>query len=604
LSGSNGTLVLIGLEELQSSNWIDGATLRTTVEYVIGNLQEDYLQVARLKVEFNSIGDATASTDFIVLPSQFLGRLTIGDGLVGVIGIIFVLFIVGELVEGFKVGLDRYLKDGWNFFELGIYALGLTWFVLLVHARKLAVNQRINFDDSNDPIDLRVLDVWNAGLEVSLAEFIVSVALMGAYLKMIKYIKYLPLIGPDMLSLLSTLLSIRVLTFTIFVAFFIISLGVGVYIRFGSQSVDFSSYGVSLLSIFGSLLGDTYFESMVGGDVSTLLDSDDNSGAKTTGVIFYIFIAFIITLILANVFINVTGSVYDDAHESSIQDWAEAVDSLMISHRWQAIRGYPFADKDFLEQLRSRVYDLICSWNQSNPSDPSSRGDGSEKQKSLGKQSEWGCNNSPGYYDIDDGETTANTVLVGSDWSIAADAKSIQEKLALLNIQTVDHSRRPTSLVRRGRRRADSNVSVSHTHQGNIVDVENALDEQHNDHVDGDVEGHLELMNLNRTQNPMHNEETDLSGMDYDDLNDYYWSLHRKKRENEKIRRSREQEKESMTQILKRIGIDVYYNTPKSWWEKEKKQVDDDQALLFWDLGIDAVEAWRVSKSNEPKKEN
>ncbi len=52
--------------------------------------------------------------------------------------------------------------------------------------------------------------------------------------KIIQYLRYLPLIGPNMISLIGTILSVRVLTFGIFVCLFLAAVALGAYIRFGS----------------------------------------------------------------------------------------------------------------------------------------------------------------------------------------------------------------------------------------------------------------------------------------------------------------------------------------------------------------------------------
>ena len=52
-----------------------------------------------------------------------------------------------------------------------------------------------------------------------------------------------------MLALLNTLVSIRVLTFSIFVFFIVVSLGIGFYIRFGGYVIQFATFGEIISAI-------------------------------------------------------------------------------------------------------------------------------------------------------------------------------------------------------------------------------------------------------------------------------------------------------------------------------------------------------------------
>jgi DNA topoisomerase-2 len=55
---------------------------------------------------------------------------------------------------------------------------------------------------------------------------------------------------PDMLALLNTLVSVRVLTFSIFVFFIVVSLGIGFYVRFGGYVTEFATFGKRSMNYF------------------------------------------------------------------------------------------------------------------------------------------------------------------------------------------------------------------------------------------------------------------------------------------------------------------------------------------------------------------
>jgi hypothetical protein len=138
-----------------------------------------------------------------------------------------------------------------------------------------------------------------------------------------------------MIALMSTFLNIQFGSFVIFVVYVIISLGIGLYIRFGAQALEFSSLSLSFLSAFYSFIVNDYFDSFSGGYTS-LSDPVSTSGSaylRETGLFYFFFVSFFVSTVLSNVFINLTGDIYSNAHRRC--NWAKAVDDLMISQEWR-----------------------------------------------------------------------------------------------------------------------------------------------------------------------------------------------------------------------------------------------------------------------------
>jgi hypothetical protein len=173
-------------------------------------------------------------------------------------------------------------------------------------------------------------------------------------------------IGPDMIALMSTFLNIQFGSFVIFVGYVIISLGIGLYIRFGAQALEFSSLGLSFLSAFYSFIGNDYFDSFSGGysSLSDPVSASSSAYLRETGLIYFFFVSFFISIVLSNVFINVTGDIYSNAHRRCRDDWAKAVDNLMISQEWSDATGGTFRHLQALatavrRYLRPRRLDII-----------------------------------------------------------------------------------------------------------------------------------------------------------------------------------------------------------------------------------------------------
>jgi hypothetical protein len=499
-----------------------------------------------LKVFLPTIGDAIPSSDFIVLPSSSIAPLSTIDFFVGFLLLLFVILLLDEGLEC-RGDVLNYLKSGWNLFEVVIFSLGLLWCVMMFVARSYGQQQIYSFHhSSNTSADYKILDLWSVGWLYSQAEFLVSISLMGTFIKFIKYIQWFPYIGPDIMALVKTLFSIRVLTFTIFVMFFIISLGIGVWIRFGSSALEFSSFGNSMISLFSIFTGNSFFESMIGGGPEQLLFHDNPSGTRTTGVLFYIIISFLVTLILANIFINVTGVVYEEAHENSLKDWSDSIDDEMITNTWLTTRGYPGNDR------LSRILSLLQSWGRllsCSSMNPFLKG-----LKSIGNRKK------------------------STNWSVAKEVIQLETKLEALHAMESSPSFSPThpsSSVARGRssrKRRNSVMNfVGSDEDGKVDDGEQVLDEEIKQLLAGVV----------------HTKEL-------------FWIVHETQRKRHEERKVKEEQIQQIQQQLHGIGGDVFTSDVNQllsgeasgdWWRLEKKNPTG-QILLLDDLQEAVVMEW------------
>eukprot|EP01038_Epipyxis_sp_PR26KG_P004325 gene4325-6126_t len=580
--GFNGTEVSNTINNLQYNSWFDGATRAVTLQYVVGNAQENLLQLAQLQIKFPSTGDAMSNSQFLVLPISAVAPFGGADISLLLIGILFLLFISGEVEEFARVGVKRYISDKWNGFELIINILGLTWCGLVVHARANGVSRLHNFSQSDGPYGGDSLNLWVVGNGYAIAEFIGSVALMGAYMKVIKYLQYLPFIGPDMLALLSTLLSVRVLTFTIFLIFIFIAVGVGVFVRFGGNVLEFSSFGVSVFAMFNTLLGNSYFNQLVGGDEHQLINPANSNG---TGLFFFLLLSFVISLVLSNLFINVTGSVYDIEHDNSLMNWEKAVDSLMMEDAWQQARNNH--DIQFYSKLFRRFYSFLCNvdfglFHQHN------------KQDKLKE-------------------------LMTRDFTKVEDAKFYEKELEnqknkLKKIEN-EISKLEKSLFSQDNKWM--NPGTGHA-RGN-----NDKNQVKNDHRIGQHHHPMEGNPAGNDQKEEKNDDLDLEegssvhdthDHDYrtgglttrgfsmplfsNQLRDWYWE---RQEGLSLLHHQRDECKERMEDCirnLERLGYDVY--SQSSWWTKEERNPPE-EALLLDDIEDDALLAWEDMKTDETK---
>jgi hypothetical protein len=553
------------------------------VEYVVGNMRENLLQVfssyrrlltylcffslqlARLRVLLPTTGDAFPSSDFIVLPSSSISPFSAIDISVGALLLLFVFLLMDEWYESYS-NIFGYLASGWNFFEVVILSLGLIWCIMIFVARDLGRQQIHSFHTSSADIDLKLLELWSVGWLYAQAEFLVSISLMGTFIRFIKYIQWFPYIGPDIMALVKTLFSVRVLTFTIFVMFFIISLGIGVYIRFGASAIEFSSFGNSMISLFSIFTGNSFFESMIGGGPEQLLIHDNASGSRTTGVLFYVITSFLVTLILANIFINVTGVVYEEAHENSLRDWSDSIDNEMVTNTWLTSRGFLGND------TFSKIVYLSQSWLRFIL--PST----SLKSVSFLR---WFM--------------ALGTRKKSTDWSVAREVMRLEVALQglLAMDQTSTTAGPPTTAP------AGPLITAIRKRRSSVMNHISPLDE-------GDLSG---SDGFSEEENLEHQRTVELlQGTSH--LREALWVLHEEKRRRSAERKARHAEIQRIRDRLRVVGEDIFAEdedqllrssssaaeslaaNSAEWWVQEKKSNQSHQILLLEDLQERVVEAW------------
>ena len=74
-------------------------------------------------------------------------------------------------------------------------------------------------------------------------------------MKLIKYIRIMPEIGPHSVALVTAFLDRQVMVFTFFFFFITLALSLLLHISFGSGVEGYRSLGVSALTAFQSMLG-------------------------------------------------------------------------------------------------------------------------------------------------------------------------------------------------------------------------------------------------------------------------------------------------------------------------------------------------------------
>lgn len=188
--------------------------------------------------------------------------------------------------------------------------MGIAWVFTFLDARLLGRKLLADFEPTS--AGTTSLELWGVGRRYLAADSVVSVALIFNALKLMKYLRFVPVMGPSMITLINTLFHPRVLTFFLFVVFFVACVSLGAFLRFGAQAVEFSSLGRSVFAVFSMVLGQDYLEAMLGGGAESVLRRGDKKEENYSALAFYVVITFTIAGILSNTFIGLIGNVYDE----------------------------------------------------------------------------------------------------------------------------------------------------------------------------------------------------------------------------------------------------------------------------------------------------
>jgi hypothetical protein len=163
-------------------------------------------------------------------------------------------------------------------------------------------------------VDLRLL----AYIELEQSRLI-SVALVLLWLLLCADLQLIPILGPMIQAVISTIIHVRVITFIIFVLFVCFCFAIGCQLYFGYDLEAFWTLEAAVWTIFTDS-----FEI-----VEMSSSSGDTLNYHPMGVFFFLVMFIFITLTLLNIFIGLTGEVYGVMYAKSSFIWLKEVNDLM-----------------------------------------------------------------------------------------------------------------------------------------------------------------------------------------------------------------------------------------------------------------------------------
>ena len=148
---------------------------------------------------------------------------------------------------------------------------------------------------------------------------LMSLALVLLWLLLCVDLQLIPILGPMIQAVISTMIHVRVIMFVLFVLFFCFCFAIGCQLYFGYNLEAFLTLDSAVWTIFT--------------DSFDLLEMRSLSGDvleyHPAGVLFYIVMFVFITLTLLNIFIGLTGEVYGEMYAESSSIWLKEVNDLM-----------------------------------------------------------------------------------------------------------------------------------------------------------------------------------------------------------------------------------------------------------------------------------
>jgi hypothetical protein len=145
---------------------------------------------------------------------------------------------------------------------------------------------------------------------------IIAVAVIIAWLKMLKFIRKIPVMGPMIEASFKCVIDPTIWAYLVFFLFFTFAFTMGGMIAFGDQMEMYRSFFPAFIVMYQQLLGDGYMEDM-------------QKSRFAIGTLFYLVLSVIGALILTNVLIGVVCVVYEERAEAADEDWRREINSLM-----------------------------------------------------------------------------------------------------------------------------------------------------------------------------------------------------------------------------------------------------------------------------------
>ena len=166
------------------------------------------------------------------------------------------------------------------------------------------------------PSDNIFLDLWDIGAKLRSERDWLSIMILFNGLAMIMNTQYIPLIGPLVFAIGTTIFHQDVLIFLVLYGLIMFIISVTFVISFGSELQNYSTLGESFMSLFHVPFAEQY-DNVLFDDAG----SGDTDGGGEGIRFLYSIMYLIIAMLTTNLFIAIVTQVFPQERERSTQNW-------------------------------------------------------------------------------------------------------------------------------------------------------------------------------------------------------------------------------------------------------------------------------------------
>jgi hypothetical protein len=315
IPANNRTAAAVAIAAVTSTDgdWIDAATRAVFIEFGMYNWNLGILMYVKVSVEFPEVGGAVPNLSTVPIQWPMHGD-TFRSFLYMVLEIalfaVFTYFIFQEAKEFVEneCSLTKYAKDPWNFVDLlscFVYAmwvwLRITWWQHTANLKEVESDEFFEFAGTATLFKMQ--------------RNMLSVAVLIAELKIVKYARLLPVVGPMIQASVATISSLQVLVFVGFFLMLVFFIAASFHITFAGNVKSFSTLVESFFSMYAVFLGG--------------VDRSELKSEYMFGILGFFVVGILGSLMLTNILIAVVSDVYQQRVHRAQKEWDTEVNSLM-----------------------------------------------------------------------------------------------------------------------------------------------------------------------------------------------------------------------------------------------------------------------------------
>ncbi|XP_070579640.1 polycystin-1-like [Ptychodera flava] len=301
------------IEYLQENMWIDQHTRGIMLEYTVYNPPSNVFVVSFCTVEFIPTGGALPHIKFqTITVDRYSGPwmyiVMAGEAAFA----LFLLFFMYREGKSLKALKKKYFKDFWSYMEIITISLALTCVVCYMY--RMLVGRLLisdHKDDRNAFVSFQYVCYWD-----DIYGTCVGVLLWVATIKFLKLLRF----NRRMLMLSMTIKAFGYEVFLFMIVFGVIFFAFAsfAFLMFGNALLEFSTFIVTIESLFSTLLGKFNFEDMVNAN-------------RILGPLFFFHYVLLVMFILLNMFLSIINEGFSavKAENDKMENELEIVDFMV-----------------------------------------------------------------------------------------------------------------------------------------------------------------------------------------------------------------------------------------------------------------------------------